>query len=581
MKNSRLSNKFLMIFFFTLIFKSISYSNEPIDIWNLENKSLINEEHKTSDSEEDKIKIQKSLFQNDNDINFEVENLISSNKKLIGLYDPQENNLTIDMWKNSDSDQIKNLLKKIENINLSKDAIEILNIALLTNAYPPENLIENNEFTNFKINYLIKRKDTNLIKEFILKNELENKNKNEIIKFYINHFLENGDVEESCDLINKINLTNSNDYLDKFKIYCLIKYKKNDDAQIYYDLKKEMGFNDNFFDIKFSYLMGYNKKNNTEISKKNILNFHLSHITNKNFKYIPSDKTPKFIWKYLSSNNLLEKIHEVDLDNSEKIVTLEKATHEKNYTEKELLNLYRRFDFSLIQLLDAADLYTQLPNYKARALLYQRLLLSDDPINKIDLAMKMKKLFEKDKIENAFTEELSNILKNIDFGEIAPDQTTFYEKNIKYEKKKRETYIVNNKIIHQSKLLGYFVRGYSIDKATKETNDILKKVKANKKYVFTNKDKIILDSLIYDGVNIEKKYDNLYERNPNIPTDLQVYINNEDVGMILLRLVEIIGEDNIEDLGTETLYFITTTLNEINLDKIRNNILVKTLPQNV
>ena len=51
--------------------------------------------------------------------------------------------------------------------------------------------------------------------------------------------------------------------------------------------------------------------------------------------------------------------------------------------------------------------------------------------------------------------------------------------------------------------------------------------------------------------------------------------------MILLRLVEIIGEDNIEDLGTETLYFITTTLNEINLDKIRNNILVKTLPQNV
>ena len=60
-----------------------------------------------------------------------------------------------------------------------------------------------------------------------------------------------------------------------------------------------------------------------------------------------------------------------------------------------------------------------------------------------------------------------------------------------------------------------------------------------------------------------------------------MYINNEDVGMILLRLVEIIGEDNIEDLGTETLYFITTTLNEINLDKLRNNILIRILPLKV
>ena len=91
----------------------------------------------------------------------------------------------------------------------------------------------------------------------------------------------------------------------------------------------------------------------------------------------------------------------------------------------------------------------------------------------------------------------------------------------------------------------------------------------------------MLDSLIYDGVDIQKKYENLYEKNPNIPTDLQVYINNEDVGMILLRLVEIIGEDNLGDLGTETLYFITTTLNEINLDKLRNNILIKILPLKV
>ncbi len=82
----------------------------------------------------------------------------------------------------------------------------------------------------------------------------------------------------------------------------------------------------------------------------------------------------------------------------------------------------------------------------------------------------------------------------------------------------------------------------------------------------------------YDGVKLKKKYLNLYAQNPNIPTDLQVLINNDDIGMILLRLVEIIGEDKIENLGTESLYFITTVLNEIDLDKLRNEILLKTLP---
>ena len=94
--------------------------------------------------------------------------------------------------------------------------------------------------------------------------------------------------------------------------------------------------------------------------------------------------------------------------------------------------------------------------------------------------MKIKSLFRKDNIENAFVIELSNILKDIDFDDISASQTTFYEKNIISEKKIQKTYNINNKIIHQSKLIDYFVKDYSIDKATKDTNDILKKVKANK-----------------------------------------------------------------------------------------------------
>ena len=65
--------------------------------------------------------------------------------QLIGLYDPQENNLDIDMWKNTDGDQIKSIIKKIKTLNLSKDASEIYKVALLTNSYlPNKNIINKN-----------------------------------------------------------------------------------------------------------------------------------------------------------------------------------------------------------------------------------------------------------------------------------------------------------------------------------------------------------------------------------------------------------------------------------------------------
>ena len=225
MKILKLLSRFFLSLIFILFFNINSFSNEPVDIWNLENNIEDNADLDAQSIEEDKIIINKSISKKKNDddiLNF--ENLENPKINLVGLYDPQENNLTIDMWKHSDSDQVKNLIKKIEKINLSDDATEILDIALLTNAYPPKNLEENQEFTNFKINYLIKREDTNLIKDFLLKNESANNNK--IVQFYLDYYLKNGNLDESCKLISQLKFITTNDYIDKFKIYCLIKLKK-------------------------------------------------------------------------------------------------------------------------------------------------------------------------------------------------------------------------------------------------------------------------------------------------------------------------------------------------------------------
>ena len=71
------------------------------------------------------------------------------------------------------------------------------------------------------------------------------------------------------------------------------------------------------------------------ISEKSILDFHLSHITNPNFIFEPDNSTSKNIWRYLSSSNLLTNIESIDLEDKQKIISIEKATHEGNYTEKE------------------------------------------------------------------------------------------------------------------------------------------------------------------------------------------------------------------------------------------------------
>ena len=46
-----------------------------------------------------------------------------------------------------------------------------------------------------------------------------------------------------------------NEYLTKFTLYCLINYGKNEEAQLILDLKKELGFKDEYFENKINYLI--------------------------------------------------------------------------------------------------------------------------------------------------------------------------------------------------------------------------------------------------------------------------------------------------------------------------------------
>ena len=94
----------------------------------------------------------------------------------------------------------------------------------------------------------------------------------------------------------------------------------------------------------------------------------------------------------MSTSNLLYNIEEVDVSEFDKISLIEQATHEKNYLEDDLFSLYKRFQFNINQFLNVSGSLKHFQS-RARALVYQRVLLESDTDKKLELIKLLKDLF--------------------------------------------------------------------------------------------------------------------------------------------------------------------------------------------
>ena len=166
-------------------------ANEPVDIWNIEKKEIPEDQSIIQNKNEDSTNVIQGIKIEQQNEKILVNNSLSvSDIKLAGLYDPEENGLSIDMWSNSNGEDIKSTLKNLTSKDLSKFSEKILDIALLTNSYIPNTNISSKEFLDFKFDYLIKKENFDLIKEFLIKNPnlIEGE---KLIKFYVDHYLSN------------------------------------------------------------------------------------------------------------------------------------------------------------------------------------------------------------------------------------------------------------------------------------------------------------------------------------------------------------------------------------------------------
>ena len=577
-----LNSNFLRIIFVSLIFfTNIAAEEKSVDIWNNEKeKNSQNINPNSEKKNEPKIDISKINQDQTN----QIEILESANNEppiqLVGLYDPGKNDLSLEMWSKTNGELIKDSLKRIEKIKLSKFSEEIFLNTILTYSYSPQKNLSEKEFLKLKIDWLVKNNKIEIIENFLNKN-LEFEGKSKLIKFLVDHYISSANITEGCTKADFINKEIKDKYLEKFRIYCLVLNKKNEEAILNFDLLREEKRSDKFFDDKISFLLGMTEKPDNKISDKNLLNFYLSSITVEGFKYDPTKKTDKNIWKYLVASNLIV-IEE--LEDPETIKKYETAANDGSFDKNKIFEIYMSLPFSINQLLNATTIYQGLEGYEGRALIYQRALLSDNVENKLKLYFLLKESFDKEKLNNVFKEKLSQILKDIDPTEVPEDLQKMVAKNIIIEKNVELGKIkFDDKVLHRSKVIKIFTENDTKkDKVSKDLVSIYKKIKRNKKYFYSIKDIMLLETLIADGISVPADLDvKSLSKDLTVPNSMASLIDEGQIGLFMLKLVEIIGNDDIENLDPETLYFINNLLNKGKIKKVRNQILNLALPLRV
>ena len=571
-------NKNIFLFFFLFTYSSTLFSEEGVDIWKKKN---LNRENNPIEIENTILTKKKSNIninaQPSKEIQVSSNNLPININPVYGIYDPNKNNLFLDMWLNSEGTRVKDTLDRINKIKLSSFAEELFVNTLYTVSNLPERNMSDEEFINYKIDWLIKNNKDELISMFLNKNK-NFPNKGKVIKYLVDKNIANANLKNACEKISLINNDMKNSYLDQFKIICLIDENKKNEALLLFELLNEQKLSNKFFNEKIAYMLEISSKENKNIDDTNLLNFFLSSITISDFNYTPNKNTNIKIWQYLTAAKL------INIDNFEskdQIKELETAANNNSLAKYYILEVYKNIKFSFSDLLNVDVVYPTLDTISARALVYQKILLSDNTNTKLKYLFLLNDLFIDDELPNIFRDHLSEELKALDAKKIPLEYQALVAKNIIYEKENKLGKIkYNDRSYHTSKAIKHYTEQNPIKRnIEKDLKRVHQKLKKNKKYQISLKDVILLESLRKDGFSIPKEinYEELTKNNLP-PAELLNLVKNKEIGLALLKIVELVGEDELADLDSQTIYFITYLSEKAGLTKLRNKILIEILP---
>ena len=570
------SFRYLISLFVILMYTPL-LGEEKIDIWK-NNKETISESQNQENQDIKKTLSPKSsqTIQAPEQIQIQEGSTIQQDaEKVYGIYEPANYDFSLNMWSTTKAEDLRSSLKRLDKINLSKSSNEILEAILFSFSYPPQDMNQK-EFVKLKINWLIDNNRIELIESFLKQNE-QFENKSKAVQYLVDTNIASGNIKEGCKKISFIDAKVKDAYLEKFKIYCLVFSKKNQEAQLLLDLLREQKQSSKFYDDKINFLLGVTDKTSSKINEKNLLNFYLSSITIPDFKYEPTKKTKAEIWRYLNAANL---INLEDASDKKKLKELEIAANNDQLDKNKIFEIYQQIPFDLNTLINAKSNYKSFNESDARALIYQKYLLAETNEEKIKYLFLLEELFKKADLIKVFSKFLSDRIEEIGIENLPKEyQEASQSRIVSDEDLLLGKVKYNDKVLHQSKILKYYIEGENKKKVQKDIDKIFKKITKNKKYFISAKDLALADTLIKDGFSIPSnfKYTELSQKF-DIPKNLLQLIDNDQKAFLALKIVEIIGEDEPYQLDPETIYFVTNLLNKMNLVTIRNKVLNSALP---
>jgi hypothetical protein len=453
----------------------------------------------------------------------EVKIKKETNEVIFGIYDPATTGIPVNFWSGIDSKLFQDLSSDL----LSDPNSFATNYTIKKIFFSKVNLSEFDDkgisYLNFISLFLAKQKDIDLIDSVINQNNLLLNNE-KLLSYLINDNFASYEIKKTCKYATQLGAEISNFELQKFKVFCLVQAKENRKALAQLELMKEAGFKDSFFEQKINYLQGMLLSKKEIENTDSLLNIHLSILSDPEFnpsysifknnlnkkKYF--FKSP-LVEKVIDKNNALESGYTTE-DEFELIKFLESGSDANIFPIDKLLPFYKKIIFGIDDLLSPLETYSKYHPSKGKALLYQAILLTRDPEQKLAFMLELKKNYIQNKTPALANALYFKLVKNINKKYLSKDLLSEIQTYNENSNKKITSVETNNAYLHTSDAISLLTEKKINKKKVKVLNKFSKLVTKNK-YQLNEKDL----AMIYL----------LSEKKISLPGELKKYLNSEEI----------------------------------------------------
>jgi len=484
----------------------------------------------------------------------EVKIKKETNEVIFGIYDPATTGIPVNFWSRIDSKVFQGLSSDL----LSDPNSFATNYTIKKIFFSKVNLSEFDDkgisYLNFISLFLAKQKDIDLIDSVINQNNLLLNNE-KLLNYLINDNFASYEIKKTCKYATQLGAEISNFELQKFKVFCLVRAKENRKALAQLELMKEAGFKDSFFVQKINYLQGMLLSKKGIENTDSLLNIHLSILSDPEFnpsysifknnlnkkKYF--FKSP-LVEKVIDKNNTLESGYTTE-DEFELIKFLESGSDENIFPIDKLLPFYKKIIFGIDDLLSPLETYSKYHPSKGRALLYQAILLTRAPEQKLAFVLELKKNYIQNKTPVLANTLYFQLVKNINKKYLSKDLLSEIQTYNENSNKKITNVEVNNAYLHTSDAISLLTEK-KINKTKLKVLNKFSKLVAKNKYQLNEKDL----AMIYL----------LSEKKISLPGELKKSLNSEEI-YIPNKIYNLL-EKNQLDLATIELLKLIKNLKE-------------------